>query len=163
MRGGMPGLLVFSMATLAGIEGAFAGPVAPERVLEQCGVVAEKEERIACYDRLNPPRAPAPESAPAKVAEFGLSDEMKRRQQESERAAGRAPSTTMEARVQNVSERPHGELLLELDNGQIWAQTERRAGTLIRVGESVTISRGALGSYQLVASSGASAWVKRIQ
>ena len=178
-------LLAFPIVALAGATGAIAGAVTPEMVLEQCGVVAEKEARIACYDRLNPPRAsdharaaaaaaapspqPAPISAPVpeppqtRIAEFGLSDQMKRQQRAGEEKVERAPAETMVARVQKVSQRPHGELLLVLDNGQTWAQTERRVGTIINVGDSVKIAKGVLGSFQLVASSGASAWVKRIQ
>lgn len=126
--------LIAAIAIFAGIDTAFSGEISPEKVLEQCGAVAEKDARIACYDRLNPPRAVAA-------------------------AVASAPATASTP-VPVTASAP---ARLQLDHGQIWTQTERRAGTIINAGESVTISRHTFGSYQLVASSGASVWVRRVQ
>jgi len=185
-----------------GAVGLFQGvalaqsPEAPAELLA-CANVQDNFARLACYDRLNPPRGPmatqaaeapkaasaaapasarppasaaavaaAPSAAPAvsaerAEAEFGLSERARR-----ERAADkneRAGVDHIVAKVSSVSERPRGELLLKLDNGQTWTQTERRLGTLIKEGETVTISRGALGSFMLTSEAGVATRVRRLQ
>ncbi|MBX5462176.1 MAG: hypothetical protein IRZ28_13940 [Steroidobacteraceae bacterium] len=158
-----------------------------------CANVQDNFARLACYDRLNPPRgamaaqaaeapkaASAPAPAPAKTpavaaaaapaavaapavsaaraeAEFGLSERARRDRNEP------AGVDHIVAKVTSVSERPRGELLLKLDNGQTWTQTERRLGTLIKEGETVTISRGALGSFMLTSEAGVATRVRRLK
>lgn len=165
---------------------------APAELLA-CANVQDNFARLACYDRLNPPRgamaaqaAEAPKAAPAPApapvhppaaaaavaaapvaaptisassaeAEFGLSERARRDQNE------RAEVDHIVAKVASVSERPRGELLLKLDNGQTWTQTERRLGTLIKEGETVTISRGALGSFMLTSEAGVATRVRRVK
>lgn len=69
----------------------------------------------------------------------------------------------MVARVDSVSEKLTGELLLKLDNGQSWLQAQRKAGVRIKAGDRVTISRGTLGGYLLSSDSGATMRVRRLQ
>jgi hypothetical protein len=69
----------------------------------------------------------------------------------------------MVARVDSVSERLTGELLLKLDNGQSWLQAQRKPGVHIEAGDRVTISRGKLGGYLLSSDSGATMRVRRLQ
>lgn len=52
----------------------------------------------------------------------------------------------MSSVVARISSRAHGELVVTLDNGQVWAQLE--PGYLsLKPGDAVEISIGALGSY----------------
>ena len=44
---------------------------------------------------------------------------------------------------------PHGELLLTLDNGQVWQQKAGDRAMRIKVGDAVTIRRASLGSFLL--------------
>ena len=74
-----------------------------------------------------------------------------------------AEPTDLVARVDSVSEKLTGELLLKLDNGQSWLQAQRKPGVVIKAGERVTISRGALGAWLLSSDSGATMRVKRLQ
>lgn len=65
--------------------------------------------------------------------------------------------------VAAASTRPHGELVITLDNGQLW--TELAPGSRVRVkqGDSVKIKAGALGSFHLVAPNGRSSKVSRLR
>ena len=138
----------------------------------ECAMLDDDAARLACYDSRNPPHKnatrtqssvahpPSPASAPAPRVtpdkDFGLAE------QESARKKATEP-TDMVARVDSVSQRLSGELLLKLDNGQSWVQTQRNSGVLIKAGERVTISRGALGGYLLSSDSGTTMRVRRLQ
>jgi hypothetical protein len=73
------------------------------------------------------------------------------------------PPDALTARVKSVSERPLGELRIELDNGQVWIETEKHAGTALVAGEVVTLKSGRLGSFFLTRQSGPTVRVKRLQ
>jgi hypothetical protein len=60
----------------------------------------------------------------------------------------------MTARVVTLSQRRAGALVLQLDNGQVWEQTEDGPDLHIVAGEPVTIDRGLLGAYWLSPLSG---------
>jgi hypothetical protein len=102
-----------------------------------------------------PTPASVPASRPALDPNFGLA--------EKHVPAKPAESANLVALVDSVSERTGGELLLKLDNGQSWVQTQRKAGTRIKSGERVTIARGAFGGYLLSSDSGATMRVRRLQ
>jgi hypothetical protein len=99
-----------------------------------------------------PPAAAAPSSsavasapavpAGAANAEFGVRN--------SALEAKRAPAREkhMLAVISSVSMRGHGELVLTLDNGQVWTQIEARDYPA-RPGDHIEIDEGALGSYVL--------------
>jgi hypothetical protein len=95
-----------------------------------------------------------------KQKEFGASPELLRKQ----RAAEGAPESPQElvARVKSVSELAHGELRIELDNAQVWVETQHSPITEpLAAGETVTIKHGALGSFFLSRSSGPAMRVRR--
>lgn len=135
--------------------------------------VSEKVDarRLSCYDReiarleqhaqvaaSAPVAAAVPAAAPALVPEeeFGLrapvaGDEADRRKVEQ-----------LQGKITSISSRPRGELVLTLDNNQVWAQKTAEPLMRLKVGDDVTIERGAFGSYLLI-SSGRSARVRRVQ
>jgi hypothetical protein len=115
--------------------------------------------QVAAAGELKSPPATAPANT---AAEFGLSDSQLRKAQTGT-AEPDPRNDKIAARVSEVSERAHGELLLKLDNGQLWTQTERRAGILIEKGESVTISRGSLGAFFLTSASRVTTRVRRLE
>ena len=94
------------------------------------------------------PPAPAP---PAPVssnpAEFGVSN--------GPLAAKRQAKSLKDisAVVTNVATRARGELVVTLDNGQVWQQNQAVDYFPLHVGDTVEISSGALGSYVLSAPS----------
>jgi hypothetical protein len=65
--------------------------------------------------------------------------------------------------VTKVSEQPGGDTLIELDNGQVWQQTQRRIGSIAEPGDEVTVSKGTLGSYFLIGKTRLSTRVKRVR
>ncbi len=61
---------------------------------------------------------------------------------------GRQREKRLLAVVSAVSNRPRGELVVTLDNGQVWVQLEP-ANYPLKAGDHVEIDVGALGSYVL--------------
>lgn len=57
---------------------------------------------------------------------------------------------------------PHSEHAFELDNGQIWQQTDDRGGLTLRVNDPVTISPGSFGDFFFTTPTKARIRVKRI-
>ena len=53
------------------------------------------------------------------------------------------------AKVTELATLAHGELLLTLDNGQMWQQKTADRALRVKVGDQVTIKRGSLNSFLL--------------
>jgi hypothetical protein len=64
--------------------------------------------------------------------------------------------------VTKLAAKPHGELIVTLDNGQVWYEIQANTALRVKVGDQVTIKAGALGSYSLVAN-GRSSKVTRVR
>lgn len=77
---------------------------------------------------------------------------------ESQAPAAKRTSATVKA----IDKRPRGELVVTLDNGQVWAQKTAERYFPIEVGDTVEILAGALGSFRLIAGNRATA-VTRVQ
>jgi hypothetical protein len=65
--------------------------------------------------------------------------------------------------VTALAKKPHGELVVTLDNGQMWAEIATGSKVKLKTGDTVKIERGALGSFLLVAPNGRSSKVSRIR
>jgi hypothetical protein len=64
--------------------------------------------------------------------------------------------------ITKISKRPRGELVMTLDNGQVW--TQQAVDTFdVRVGDTVTIKAAALGSFKMSTKAGRSTRVTRVQ
>ena len=74
---------------------------------------------------------------------------------------GPAPKR-MSATVTAIDKRPRGELVVTLDNGQVWAQKSADRYFPLKVGDPVAILSGSLGSFRLIAGSRAPA-VTRVE
>jgi len=110
--------------------------------------------------------ATAATAAPSRssIDEFGVkgSEVARQRETEAQTQAGSAEKIDhLNAAVTAVSKKPRGELVVTLDNGQVWAQKEAQYVPL-KVGDQVTILAGALHSYRLVVA-GRATPVTRIQ
>jgi hypothetical protein len=163
---------------------AAAAAVAQSPLDAMRACTAEKSEsvRLACYDRamamLNPPQVqphsppqpvaqpqppepvPPPVAAPA-AEEFGMTKELRRKRNPGQAKAD--VSQELRARVVSVA-RPQGKSLrVELENGQVWVENERKDGLNIREGDLVTIKSGLLGSYFLSMDSGVATRVRRVR
>jgi hypothetical protein len=116
-----------------------------------CASLGVDSERLACYDRLaaglrmqkDHPRAAVP-APPAKEV-FGLKAAPER---PAAKSVEHSELNSVRARVTSLRARSQGGVRVELDNGQSWEEL----GTTdleLEVGDSVTIARGALGSFLL--------------
>jgi hypothetical protein len=163
---------------------ALASAISSAQSLEKlsaCTSVSDERARLKCYDDemvrlgLKQPastaRAPATASAstapaaakkPAVSEDFGLEGQALRKKKTAEAAPDGAPAT-LSARVKAVSERALGELRIELDNGQVWIETDKHMGAPLAAGESITVKPGRMGSYFLTRQSGPAVRVRRLQ
>jgi hypothetical protein len=133
---------------------------APFDSLLACTRITADTPRLACFDRAmtdirkdNPPAPTLPAPAAAAEEEFGLS---------STQILGRTP-TQLHAHIAGVSRSAGDRQVFVLDNAQTWQQVELDPDFGVRIGQEVTISKGALGSFWLAVDSHRATRVKRIQ
>lgn len=69
----------------------------------------------------------------------------------------------LDAMVTAIVRRPHGQLVVTLDNSQVWQQLTIGENFRLKIADKVTLKRGVLGSYFLVGPYGRAMKVKRIQ
>jgi hypothetical protein len=134
--------------------------------LMACSQITSDTARLTCFDReiaqlrQKNPQPPA-SVAPTAEQKFGLSD---KQVLELGAAPGQAPTpTALHARIVSVPRYPIERQVFVLDNAQTWQQIELDPGFIVRIGQEVTISRGALGSFWLSADSHRATRVKRVQ
>ena len=105
-----------------------------------------------------PTRAASPQTpAPAASAEdkFGARGDLKREK------LGELSEIT--ATVTAVSAKPHGELVITLDNGQVWVELAPGSKIRLKTGDPVKIEAGTLGSFFLIAPNRRSSRVSRVR
>jgi hypothetical protein len=159
------GLLSPGIAFAAGSEAAFMA----------CASERDDARRLACFDaaaaraRLQPAKAAAAAAEPATLAaaptltkeeKFGLRGDLK--QEKVKQAPELAELESLSGKVTRVAAKPHGQLIVTLDNGQTWTEIQTNSGLRVKVGDQVTVKSGALGSYSLVAN-GRSSKVTRVR
>jgi hypothetical protein len=148
------------------ICGAYAAQ--PLSGLMACRMLTDDAARLACFDRESATLAgsatTAPQVAPALNAkqQFGLPEHAV---VQKEIAAGTRPSAvnTIEARVEQLSQTSDGRNVVTLDNQQVWRQLTADRDLLLKPGETVTISRGVLGSFWLETKQGRGTKVTRVR
>lgn len=148
---------VAQMAKSAEVAGAgtpgdppVAAAAAPAPAAAQATAPASTSAAVA----VAPTPAAVASSSPSRSPEedFGLRQE---REQPTKLTELNATATT-------VSTRPHGELVVTLDNDQVWAEI---APSKIKLnpGDAVKIEAATLGSFILIAPNGRSSRVKRVR
>lgn len=65
------------------------------------------------------------------------------------------------AKVVNIRKRPYGELVIYLDNNQVWEQDHVDRRFKVSIGETVTIKKGSFAGYRLSGDSNRSIQVTR--
>jgi hypothetical protein len=182
-----------AIALIALAAASLPANAASNDAAQRCARIGDDGARLACYDGIfrSPsagstsgttapgssvaaPAAAAAAAAPATVAagpvpaaamnptaDFGLSEAAKRAQ-DPEKAKQLSPDS-ISARVASVGHRPTGELVVTLDNGQVWAQLETDTQARVSGGDTVTIKKAALGSYVLVPPNKVAMRVRRIK
>ena len=175
-------LSVAALSSLA-VSAAFAQSLPPS--VAACASEKDSLARLVCFDREvakysqlstsvapkpatpSVPEPPAPAvattprvSASPSTDEFGVSGDLARK-----RAAAKGEDVAavkeLRAAVTKISSRPFGELILELDNGQVWQQNEKKSTFIIKVGDTVVIKPAKFGSFMLSTEDGATSRVHR--
>jgi hypothetical protein len=134
----------------------------------RCAALDDDRARLACYDSIfGRPAASAPVDAPAAAtaanaeADFGLTEAAKRAR-EPEESKERFPES-ISGTVAKVARQPAGELVLTLENGQVWTQLQVDVRARVAVGDTVTIKKAALGSHLLVTEGRYATRVRRVK
>ncbi len=155
----MYSILVSSLLT-ALVQPALAADGDLAARIAACTRERDDARRLACFDRAAVPSAPASkvDSQPT----FGVQgSELARGRDDGDARANSEPKR-ITATVTAIDKRPRGELVLTLDNGQVWAQKEAGAYFPVKVGDPVAILSGTLGSFRLIVANRATA-VTRVQ
>jgi hypothetical protein len=142
-----------------------------------CAGEQDDARRLACFDAAvaqvrAQPTTPVASAAPAAAAaaapvplskeeRFGLRGDLK--EEKTKKAPELAELKELRATVTKVAAKPYGELILTLDNGQVWYEIQANSGIRVKTGDQVTIRSGALGSYSVVAPNGRSSKVTRVR
>lgn len=118
-----------------------------------CTREQDDAQRLACFDRAAAPAAPAA----AADNTFGVhGSELARNRAADDPKQDTIPER-LTAKITVIEKRARGELVVTLDNGQVWAQKEVGAYFPLAVGDPVTILAGTLGSHRLIVGSRATA------
>ena len=177
-------LISFAALSSLTATGALAQSLPPS--VAACTSEKDSLARLVCFDRevakytqptargaptpaspvAAPPSAPVvavapPAAAPPDHDDFGVNATIIRQRNEAKPAEQQAPKQ-MRAAITRIATKPFGELILTLDNGQVWEQPEHIDTFMIKVGDGVVIKQGKLGSYLLTADSGATTRIRRI-
>jgi hypothetical protein len=126
---------------------ASAAPAAPMVVATAPATKIAATPAVRAADPAPEPVAAAPVRAKNSIDNFGFD----------------APMDEMTSNVARIRERPYGELIIYLENGQIWEQKHRDSRFRLKSGESVTITKGAVGGYRLSGNSNNSIQVQRLK
>ncbi len=108
------------------------------------------------------PAATAPASS-SPQDKFGYRGNIARAEIDKQSEQERSQAEVLSAKVTELSTLAHGEVLLTLDNGQVWQQKRGDRGMRIKVGDDVTIRRATLGSFLLTAKAKGSMRVSRVK
>jgi len=120
--------------------------------------------RLACFDRAAAPKAASHAAAPKVDATqtFGVQGSELARSRGDDKPQSDDSPKRISATVTAIEKRAHGELVVTLDNGQVWAQKEVGAYFPLKVGDPVAILAGTLGSFRMICGNRATA-VTRVQ
>jgi hypothetical protein len=175
-------LSVAALSSLA-VSAAFAQSLPPS--VAACASEKDSLARLVCFDRevakytqpsarvAPTPAAPAVATPPAPAVaitpppaaspttdDFGVTGDLARK-----RAAVKGETAPvvkeLRAAVTKITSKPYGELVLELDNGQVWEQNEKKSAFVIKVGDGVVIRPAKFGSFMLSTEDGATSRVHR--
>lgn len=172
--------IVWAAAMVATMPVSHAAERAAADRLAACAEERDEARRLACYDeaiaasrkstKTEPaPAAPARPAAPERAApsatqapaaaaanpdsEFGVAGSAVARQrsaEEEQQTGGKDKVESLTAHITEVSSRPYGELVMTLDNGQVWVQKKAESRFMAKPGDKVTINAGMLGSFHMV-------------
>lgn len=167
-----PGLWIAVL--LAFLTGMPVPPVAAAdtvAMLETCAAERDDRRRLACYDaevaRIrsevaveaaaeepghgSPTTREGSRQPGSAVDDFGMTPVLARSKDKEE---GSEERKTLIAVVIRIDEKPYGERILYLDNGQVWEENSRNRNLPLSVGDEITVKSAAFGSYKLIGPGG---------
>lgn len=153
-------LLVAAGALLAAAGASAADRLAP---LLACRALTDDAARLACFDHESAALMPAtakPSLSPEQ--KFGLGAAAVAAK-EAENGQPRADIDIIDAKLIALHAGTDGRYVFTLDNGQLWQQLVAGSDLLLKTGDAIRISRGALGSFNLTAPTQRSCKVKRLR
>ena len=111
-----------------------------------------------------PPAVAAPSSSTAAdtataTAEFGMNGEIKRK----DKTPDPPKLDKLTARIASIAQKPHGESIYSLEDGQVWEEAESEQHIPLHSGEEVTIKRGVLGAFYLSSAEVRGLRVRRVR
>lgn len=132
------------------VTASAAGQAIPDTI-QACKSEPDDARRLQCYDR--------------EVVKFPLTSEQGFGLSQSQVAAKQGHSKFLTAKVVAMRERPHMGFIATLDNGQVWMQYEEDESVrgMLHVGDTITITPGALGSFWLVGPSERATKARRVK
>lgn len=138
-----------------------APSLAAQAPTHACAGEPDPAARLACYDRAFPPPVEVIEAAKERArADFGLDGERRALRNPGD-AGGQADPERIEARLAKVTHIGGGLRSFELDNGQVWTQTDARSGGQVQAGDAVQVRKAILSGYVLVMPNGVTLRVRR--
>ena len=162
---GLHTVLAAALVAAAPVEAALAAADDLAQRIAACTHEQDDARRLACFDRAAAPKAAASQAAVPKVdatQTFGVQGSELARSRDDDKPRADSPPKRISATVTAIEKRARGELVVTLDNGQVWAQKEVGAYFPLEVGDPVAILAGTLGSFRLIAGNRATA-VTRVQ
>jgi hypothetical protein len=138
-----------------------------------CADQPDDARRLRCFDAVvaelrtapaAPPSAPSPVAPPqpsARAPAVSPEDKFGARGDVDPDKADELKEIT--ATVTAIGAKPYGELVITLDNGQVWAERAPGSKIKLKTGDSVKIEAGELGSFRLIAPNGRSSKVARVR
>ena len=155
---------IFALALVS--SAALAQTELPQEFVT-CSRIQNNGERLACYDRavayLSQP-ADRQSVAPSAEASFGL--QAGAPQPAPSAATQKEEShevSSITARITEIGSDREGRKVVTLDNGQTWRELSKSTYVSLEVGDEVTISRAAFGSFRMSTTSGRPLRVRRVE
>ncbi len=148
----------------AAVQETAASPAAPpnEPAAEVAPAVAPAAAApaVAPVAEVAPAVTPAAESELSPVDEFGMNATVEARSDNKGRPTKR---TEISSLVTHVRKRAYGELVVTLENGQVWTEKESEYGFRVKEGDTVTIRQGNFGGFRMISRGKRSSQVVRVQ
>jgi len=140
------------------VVSSFATSASAADDLSTCAGINDDSARLTCYDDLaGRPRSHAPKGA----ADFGVTEELKRRRDPEAWSAARPESITRT--VKSVGRNASDRLVVTMEDGQVWLQIETKSHVPVRPGDVVVIKRAAMGTFMMLTPGSVSTRVRRVQ
>jgi hypothetical protein len=142
---------MYSTLVAAGLAGlaTFASAIADDLAAQIAACAQERDDarRLACFDRVATANVAQPQVDGQQT--FGIQGSELARRRDAAGTQVPVEPKRIDARVAGIDKRLRGELVLTLDNGQVWAQKDPGGYFPVKVGDAVTVVAGTLGSFRL--------------